>query len=82
MIKFNGEHLLIGQIGYFLTLLAFCSALVAAYSNFKAAGAKDMMEERSWQRLATRHGWAEQRVRNTHYSVSAKVAGNSAKILN
>ncbi len=52
MIKFNGEHLLIGQIGYFLTLLAFCSALVAAYSNFKAAGSKDMLEERSWQKLA------------------------------
>jgi len=52
MIKFNGEHLLIGQIGYFLTLLAFCSALVAAYANCKAAGTKDMLEERSWQRLA------------------------------
>ncbi len=52
MIKFNGEHLLIGQIGYFLTLLAFCSALVAAYSNFKAAGSKDILEERSWQKLA------------------------------
>jgi cytochrome c-type biogenesis protein CcmF len=33
-------------------LLAFCSALVAAYSNFKAAGSKDMLEERSWQKLA------------------------------
>ena len=52
MIKFNGEHLLIGQIGYFLTLLAFCSALVAAYANFKAAGTKDVLEERSWQKLA------------------------------
>jgi len=52
MIKFNGEHLLIGQIGYFLTLLAFCSALVAAYANFKAAGTKDVLVERSWQKLA------------------------------
>ena len=49
MIKYNGEHLLIGQIGYFLTLLAFCSALVAAYANFKAAGAKDILEEPSWK---------------------------------
>ena len=52
MIKYNGEHLLIGQIGYFLTLLAFCSALVAAYANFKAAGAKDILDERSWKKLA------------------------------
>ena len=52
MIKFNGEHLLIGQIGFFLTLLAFCSAIIAAFANFKAAGAKDMLEERSWQKLA------------------------------
>jgi hypothetical protein len=36
MIKYNGEHLLIGQIGMFLTLLAFIAALVAAFANFKA----------------------------------------------
>lgn len=52
MITYNGEHLLIGQIGYFLTILAFVAALVAAFANFKASGARDVLEERSWQRVA------------------------------
>lgn len=52
MIEYNGEHLLIGQIGMFLTLLAFFSALVAAFSNFRAAGAADAIQEKPWQRLA------------------------------
>jgi cytochrome c-type biogenesis protein CcmF len=51
MIKYNGEHLLIGQIGMFLTLLAFTAALVAAFANFKAANANEL-EEKPWQRLA------------------------------
>lgn len=52
MITYNGEHLLIGQVGYFLTVLAFVAALVAAVSNFKAFGAKDLLVARSWQRVA------------------------------
>jgi len=52
MINFNGEHLLIGQIGYFLTALALCSAMVAAYSNLRAAVAKDKLDELPWQKLA------------------------------
>ncbi len=52
MIEYNGEHLLIGQIGMFLSLLAFFSALVAAFGNFKAAGAADAIQEKPWQRLA------------------------------
>ncbi|MFN5478562.1 MAG: cytochrome c biogenesis protein CcsA, partial [Chitinophagaceae bacterium] len=52
MIEYNGEHLLIGQIGMFLSLLAFFSALVAAFANFKAAGAADAIQEKPWQRLA------------------------------
>ncbi|MBM3444671.1 MAG: cytochrome c assembly protein [Bacteroidetes bacterium] len=51
-MEYNGEHLLIGQIGMFLTLLAFFSALVAAFSNFRAAGAADAIQEKPWQRLA------------------------------
>ncbi|MEY2836237.1 MAG: cytochrome c biosis protein CcsA, partial [Bacteroidota bacterium] len=51
MIKYNGEHLLIGQIGMFLTLLAFTAALVAAFANFKAANANEL-EEKPWQKLA------------------------------
>jgi cytochrome c-type biogenesis protein CcmF len=51
MIKYNGEHLLIGQIGLLLTLLAFFAALVAAYANFKASQAPDELEEKPWQKL-------------------------------
>jgi len=52
MIKYNGEHLLIGQIGLLLTLLAFFGALVAVYANFKASQAPHELEERPWQKLA------------------------------
>ncbi|MEY3432083.1 MAG: cytochrome c biosis protein CcsA [Bacteroidota bacterium] len=52
MINYNGEHLLIGQIGMFLTLLAFCSALVAAYANMKAVGATGTIDEQPWKKLA------------------------------
>lgn len=52
MINYNGEHLLIGQIGYFLTVLALCSALLAAFANWRAAAAKDKLDEQPWQRLA------------------------------
>ncbi|MFN6374555.1 MAG: cytochrome c biogenesis protein CcsA [Chitinophagia bacterium] len=52
MIKYNGEHLLIGQIGLLLTLLAFFGAMVAVYANFKASNANNELEERPWQKLA------------------------------
>ena len=52
MIEYNGEHLLIGQIGMFLTLLAFFSALVSAYANIKAANSMDVLSEKPWQKLA------------------------------
>jgi len=51
MIKYNGEHLLIGQIGMFLTLLAFIAALVAAFANFKASNAHEL-DEKPWRKLA------------------------------
>ena len=52
MIEYNGEHLLIGQIGMFLTLLAFFSALLSAYANIKAANSIDVLSEKPWQKLA------------------------------
>jgi cytochrome c-type biogenesis protein CcmF len=52
MIEYNGEHLLIGQIGMFLTLLAFFSALLATFANIKAANASDVLTEKPWQKLA------------------------------
>ena len=52
MIEYNGEHLLIGQIGMFLTLLAFFSAVLATYANVKAANATDVLAEQPWQKVA------------------------------
>ena len=51
MIKFTGEHLLIGQIGNFITLLIFCSSLVAAFSFYKATVSKEILEEKPWLKL-------------------------------
>lgn len=51
MITYNGEHLLIGQIGYFLTVLAFVSAGLAAFAYYKASAAIHVMDERPWQKL-------------------------------
>jgi cytochrome c-type biogenesis protein CcmF len=56
MIKYNGEHLLIGQIGLLLTLLAFFGALVAVYANFRASKANHELEASPWQKLA-RHSF-------------------------
>ncbi len=51
MIKFTGEHLLIGQIGNFITLLVFCSSLVAAFSFYRATVSKEILEEKPWLKL-------------------------------
>lgn len=51
MITYNGEHLLIGQIGYFLTVLAFVSAGLAAFAYYKASASANLLDERPWQKL-------------------------------
>ena len=51
MIKFTGEHLLIGQIGNFITILTFCSSLLAAFAFYRAASSNDILEERPWAKL-------------------------------
>lgn len=50
-MNFIGEHLLPGQIGYFLITIAFVGSLVAAISFFKANGAKNDLEKNSWYRI-------------------------------
>jgi len=40
--EFIGEHLLPGQIGYFLSILSFVASLVATFSFAKAFYAKEM----------------------------------------
>ena len=50
--QFIGEHLLPGQIGYFLSILSFVASLVATFSFAKAFYAKEMVVEASWKKLA------------------------------
>ena len=51
-MKFEGEHLLPGQIGHFFVLLAFVSSLVAAISYFTASATAAEDEKRRWILLA------------------------------
>ena len=50
--QFIGEHLLPGQIGYFLSILSFVASLVATFSFAKAFYSKEMVVEASWKKLA------------------------------
>ena len=47
-MKFEGEHLLPGQIGHFFVLLAFVASLISALSYFKASSIAAEKEKRSW----------------------------------
>jgi cytochrome c-type biogenesis protein CcmF len=47
-MKFEGEHLLPGQIGHFFVLLAFVASLISAISYFKASTITGENEKRSW----------------------------------
>lgn len=50
--QFIGEHLLPGQIGYFLSILSFVASLIATFSFAKAFYAKELVVEASWKKLA------------------------------
>ncbi|MEY2587395.1 MAG: cytochrome c biosis protein CcsA [Bacteroidota bacterium] len=52
MIKYTDEHLLIGQIGIFFTLLAFAAALVSFYAYYKSTVLSDTLNEKSWKVLS------------------------------
>ena len=47
-MKFEGEHLLPGQIGHFFVLLAFVASLVSSLAYFYASTIKNESEKRSW----------------------------------
>ncbi len=47
-MKFDGEHLLPGQIGHFFVLLAFVTSLLAAISYFTASKITAEDEKRRW----------------------------------
>ena len=51
-MKFEGEHLLPGQIGHFFVLLAFVASLVSTIAYFKASRLGDSSEKTSWLRYA------------------------------
>lgn len=51
-MKFEGEHLLPGQIGHFFVLLAFVSSLLSTIAYFKASRIEGPLEKKTWLRYA------------------------------
>jgi cytochrome c-type biogenesis protein CcmF len=51
-MKFEGEHLIPGQVGHFFVLLAFVASLIASISYFVATYQKDEKEKHSWTLFA------------------------------
>ncbi len=51
-VQFIGEHLLPGQVGYFLSILSLVASLVATFAFAKAFYAKEIDSEKDWKRLA------------------------------
>ena len=47
-MKFEGEHLLPGQVGHFFVLLAFVASLVSSIAYFYASATKNEIEKRPW----------------------------------
>ena len=51
-VQFMGEHLLPGQLGYFLSILSLVASLVATFAFAKAFYAKEIDTENQWKQLA------------------------------
>jgi len=51
-VQFIGEHLLPGQLGYFLTILSLVASLVATFSFAKAFYALTIEDQIAWNKLA------------------------------
>ena len=51
-MKFEGEHLLPGQIGQFFVLLAFVASVISTIAFFTAGRKTDLIEKKSWLRFA------------------------------
>ena len=47
-MKFEGEHLLPGQLGHFFVILGFIASLLATISFFKASRETDLIEKNNW----------------------------------
>ena len=51
-MNYIGEHIFPGQLGHFLTILAFVASLIATIAYFKTTNAKTIEETAGWKRLA------------------------------
>ena len=51
-MKFEGEHLLPGQIGHLFVLIAFVASIISTISFFKASRVTDTLLKTSWVRYA------------------------------
>ena len=51
-MKFDGEHLLPGQIGHFFVILAFVASILSTIAYFTASRAMDINEKKSWLSFA------------------------------
>ncbi|WP_336514270.1 cytochrome c biogenesis protein CcsA [Pollutibacter soli] len=50
-MPYEGEHLVIGQIGHFVALLAFAASLVATMAFYKSTVARTPIEAESWKKM-------------------------------
>lgn len=50
-MKYIGEHLLPGQIGFFFVVLSLVSSIVATIAYFRSAQASNLEDEQSWKRI-------------------------------
>jgi cytochrome c-type biogenesis protein CcmF len=51
-MKFEGEHLLPGQLGHFFVILAFVSSIIATIAFFNASRQADVTLKNNWLKLA------------------------------
>ncbi len=58
-MKFEGEHLLPGQLGHLFVIISFVAALLSLVSYFNAARQADTLEKNNWIRLGNASFWAQ-----------------------
>ena len=51
-MKFEGEHLLPGQIGHFFVLLSFIASIISTISFFKASRTVELSDKQNWIKIA------------------------------
>ena len=58
-MQYEGEHLLIGQIGHFLVLLSLVSAILATISFFISTKQKDLILSNQWLKIGRISFWTQ-----------------------